>query len=597
MKFLKYFFAALLALAAWGILSSLIWILVLVGIASSSGTTKVLESESILKIDFAEDITDSPSTDPLAGFDFMSMTMSKSVSLFKALQAIEAAATDDKIEGIYINPTGMGTASGAALEELREALVQFKESGKFIVAYSDTYQQGSYYLASVADKIYLQKEGSIAWQGLSYNLPFFKGLFDNLGVEYEIVRPTACKYKSAVEPYFLTKMSDANREQTQVMINSMWNTLASAVVESRGFESMEKFNSLTDNLQLCMPEDALKNGMVDGLIYEDEMGNYFTEKGVEKNSEGGYNFVSLGEYVSLLVPSVENIGEPKIAIVYADGAIVDGDGQDAGTIYGNKLAAQIKSVREDEEVKAVVLRVNSPGGSALASDIIWREISLLQAQKPIVVSMGDAAASGGYYISTPADAIIANNMTLTGSIGVFGAFPIVGEALEDKIGITFDCVKSNTHADFGQGFLVGAIRPTTAAEKALLMKSVDKVYDSFTGKVSEGRNLSREAVYDIAAGRVWTGSDAKEIGLVDEIGGLNYAIAVAADKAGLEKYQVEEYLEAAEGLAALFSGINTSIKAHYKADALGLALEPYKKASEMMRQQGVVMYCVLPKVL
>ncbi len=595
MKFIKYFFAALLALFVWGILSSLIWIAVIAGIASSSDSAITIEPNTILKIDLAENIVDSPSSNPFSGFDFMTMELSQPLSLLKATQAIDAAAEDDRIKGIYINPNGMGTASSAALEELRQAIVDFKSTGKFVVAYSDGYEQGSYYLASAADKIFLQKEGMISWQGLSYNLPFFKGLFDKLGIEYEIIRPTACKYKSAVEPYFMTKMSDANREQNQVMINSMWTTIASAVVEARGFESLEQFNRLTDDLQLSMPEDALKNGMVDGLIYEDEMNEYFAQMGMERNSENEFNMVSLGEYSMQLMPNIDTIGEKQVAIVYADGAIVDGTGEEEDTVYGNSLAELIKEVRLDENIAAVVLRVNSPGGSALASDVIWREVSLLQAEKPVVVSMGAYAASGGYYISAPADAIIANNTTLTGSIGVFGAFPIVGKALEEKVGITFDCVKSNKHSDFGQGFIAGAIRPTAPAEKALLMKRVDKVYESFTGKVAEGRNLSRERVYEIAAGRVWTGADAKQIGLVDDIGGLKYAIAVAADKAGLEKYQVVEHLSAAEGFAALFSGLNAAIKSRYEADALGLALEPYKQAREMMRFEGVMMYSVLPK--
>lgn len=591
MKFMKVFLAALLAVVVGSILTTLIWIFTLLGIAGSMETAVKVEDHSILKIDFAENITDSPVTNPFSGLDFMSMEMTGNLSLYKALQAIDAARGDDRIEGIYLRMNGMGSASAAVVEELRAAIEEFKESGKFVVAYNEGYASASYYLATAADKIYLQKEGMISWQGMAYTIPFFKGLFDKLDVEYEIFRPTACKYKSAVEPYFLTKMSDANREQMNAMVGSMWNVLAETVVESRGFESLEQFNELTDGLLLCMPEDALKHGMVDGLIYEDEMDGVFADLGVEKNADNEYNYITLGEYAMQVVPDLDNLSAGQVAVVYADGSIVDGEGVMDGTIFGNTLAAKIAEVRKDDDVKAVVLRVNSPGGSALASDVVWREMKLLQGEKPVVVSMGGYAASGGYYISCPADAILADRLTLTGSIGVFGAFPVTGELFEKKMGITFDGVKSNASSDFGQGFLLGAIRPTTPTEKAFLMKSVDKVYESFTGKVSEGRNLPIDKVLDIAGGRVWSGVDALGIGLIDSYGGLKAAIAVAADKAGLERFRVEEHLEEPEGFAAFFSSLNACVKAHFALDDLGTAFLPYRKAQEILSQRGLLMYC------
>ncbi|MBQ8307550.1 MAG: signal peptide peptidase SppA [Alistipes sp.] len=590
MKFLKAFLAALLAVVVGGFLSTFIWIMVLAGMAGSMESPVVVEENSILKIDFMEQITDSPSTDPLAGFDFQSLEMTPSLSLYKVLQAIDAARNDERIKGIYIRPIAMDAISGAAMEELRAALVEFKQSGKFILAYSEVYTQGSYYIASVADKIYLQKEGAISWQGLSSTTPFFKGLFDKLDIEYEIFRPTVCKYKSAVEPYFLKRMSPENREQMQQVVNSMWSVVAGDVAASRGFESVEELNRLTDRLALCLPEDALKNGMVDGLIYEDEMEPIFAEQGVERNADQEFNFITLGDYAAQLIPDVEHITDPAITILYADGAIVDGEGTVQGEIYGNTLASQIAELRKDEEVKAVVVRVNSPGGSALASDVIWREMSLLRDEKPVIISMGNYAASGGYYISAPADVILADRLTLTGSIGVFGAFPVMGEMAEKQLGITFDGVKSNSSADFGEGFLMGSIRPATPAQRAYLIRSVDKVYESFTTKVSSGRNLPIEQVLEIAGGRVWTGVDALQIGLVDGHGGLKAAIGVAAEKAGLSDYRVEEYMPEMEGFAALLSGLNVRLKAQHELDALGEALLPYKKAREVLKQQGVLMY-------
>ena len=591
MKFIKVFLAALLAVVVGSILTTLIWIFTLVGIAGSMEPQVKVENHSILKIDFAENITDAPVMNPFVNMNWMSMEVTENLSLYKVLQTIDAARNDDRIEGIYLRMNGIGSASGAVVEELRAAIEEFKESGKFVVAYNEVYGSTSYYLATAADRIYLQKEGLISWQGMAYTIPFFKGMFDKLDVKYEIFRPTACKYKSAVEPYILTKMSDANREQVDAMVSSMWSVLAEAVVESRGFESMEQFNELTDGLELCMPADALKHGMVDGLIYEDEMDGVFAELGVEKNADDEYNYITLGEYATQVVPDLDNLSAGQVAIVYADGSIVDGEGVMDGTIFGNTLASKIAEVRKDDSVKAVVLRVNSPGGSALASDVVWREMKLLQAEKPVVVSMGSYAASGGYYISCPADAILADRLTLTGSIGVFGAFPVTGGMMEKKLGITFDGVKSNEAADFGQGFMLGAIRPTTPTEKAFLMKSVDKVYESFTGKVAEGRNLSIEKVLDIAGGRVWSGVDALEIGLIDSYGGLKAAIAVAADKAGLEQFRVEEHLEEPEGFAAYFSSLNASLKAHFALDDLGTAFLPYKKAQEILSQRGLLMYC------
>ncbi len=330
MKFMKVFLAALLAVVAGSFLTALIWIMVLVGIAGSMESGVGVEENSILKIDMAENITDSPSVNPFSGLSFPSLEMTKSLSLYQVLQALDAAREDDRIKGIYLRMSGMGTASLAVVEEMRSAIEEFRQSGKFVVAYDETYSQSRYYLASAADRIYLQKEGEISWMGMSYTIPFFKGLFDKMDVQYEIFRPTACRYKSAVEPYFLTKMSDANREQMTEMVNSMWNTMAETVAESRGFESVGKLNELTDALRLSLPEDALANGMVDGLIYEDEMEGVFAELGVERNGDDEFNFITLGEYASQVKPAYETLTADRIAIVYAEGSIVDGEGSQEG---------------------------------------------------------------------------------------------------------------------------------------------------------------------------------------------------------------------------------------------------------------------------
>lgn len=580
MNFVKTFLAGLLAVVVGTFLVFFFWIFILLGIAGSMEKSVVVHPESILKIDFSEVLTDAPSSDPLAGIDLMTLQTTRQLSLFKALRAIEAAGADDRIKGIYLRMNGEGGVTGSALlEELREALLEFKQSGKFIIAYNETYSQGQYYLASVADKIYLQPEGGMDWSGLSSNVMFYKGLLDKLDLRAEVFRPTACKYKSAVEPFILDKMSSANREQMQALVNSMWGTISGAVCESRGIDSV-KMRRITDNLQVTLPEEALEYGFVDSLVYEDQMEDVFAELGVSDDCD----FITLGDYASQVGADLKNISADQVAIVYADGQIVDGEGY-GKEIYGNTLAAKIAGVREDEKVKAVVLRVNSPGGSALASDVIWREVELLRAEKPVVVSMGSYAASGGYYISCPADVIVADRLTLTGSIGVFGMILDTREALKNKLGITIDGVKSNASSSFL------ATEPLTPIQRSMIMRGVDKVYTTFTNDVAEGRNLPIEKVLDIAGGRVWSGADALGIGLIDTYGGLKTAIALAVDKADLgDNYRVTEVTETPTGFAAFIASLNVSVREAITRSELGLMMKDYNTVREAFRQQGVLMY-------
>ena len=580
MNFVKTFLAGLLAVVVGTFLVFFLWIFILLGIAGSMDKSVAVHPESILKIDFSEVLTDAPSSDPLAGIDLMTLQTTRQLSLFKALRAIEAAGADDRIKGIYLRMNGEGGVTGSALlEELREALLEFKQSGKFIIAYNETYSQGQYYLASVADKIYLQPEGGMDWSGLASNVMFYKGLLDKLDLRAEVFRPTACKYKSAVEPFILDKMSSANREQMQALVNSMWGTISGAVCESRGIDSV-KMRRITDNLQVTLPEEALEYGFVDSLVYEDQMEDVFAELGVSDD----YAFITLGDYASQVGADLKNISADQVAIVYADGQIVDGEGY-GKEIYGNTLAAKIAGVREDEKVKAVVLRVNSPGGSALASDVIWREVELLRAEKPVIVSMGSYAASGGYYISCPADVIVADKLTLTGSIGVFGMILDTREALKNKLGITVDGVKSNASSSFL------ATEPLTPIQRSMIMRGVDKVYTTFTNDVAEGRNLPIEKVLDIAGGRVWSGVDALGIGLIDTYGGLKTAIALAVDKAGLgDNYRVTEVTETPSGFAAFIASLNVSVREAFTRSELGLMMKEYNTVREAFRQQGVLMY-------
>ena len=580
MNFLKTFLAGVLAFVVGAILIFFFWIFLLLGLAGSMSKSVTLPEEAVLKIDLADMIVDAPSADPLAGIDLMTLQTRRQLPLLKVLQTLEAAAADDHIRGIYLRMGFNENVAGTALlEELRAALAEFRASGKFVVSYNENYSQAQYYLASVADRIYIQPEGGLSWYGLSSNTMFFKGLFDKLDLRAEVFRPTACRYKSAVEPFILDGMSPANREQMQALVDSMWGTISSEVCASRGIDSLD-MRRMTDNLEVSLASEALAHGFVDGILYEDQMEDVFAELGLSED----YDFISLGDYASMVGVDMNNLSADRVAVLYAQGQIVDGEGY-GEEIYGNTLAAKIAELRDDERVKAVVVRVNSPGGSALASDVIWREMELLREVKPVIVSMGSYAASGGYYISCPADVIVADRLTLTGSIGVFGMILDPRDALKNKLGITFDGVRSNTSSDF---LTTG---PLTPLQRGMIMRGVDQVYGTFTEHVSEGRNLPLERVLEIAGGRVWSGQQALGVGLIDTYGGLKMAIAMAVDKAGLgENFRVVEVKDQPTGIAAVLSSLNVSIRKAFTRSEVEPLMEEFRTLREALSQQGILMY-------
>ena len=591
MKFFKIFLATLLAMVVGTVLSWVLCLVIFVGMAGSmEGTTQaVITPQTIVKIDLAENITEAPTKNPMAGFDFATMTMAKSTHLLKVLQSIEAAKGDANVKGIYLNFTGLGGITTGAMEEVRAALVDFKQSGKFVVAYNETYSQGGYYLASVADKIYLHPEGGFSWVGLAQSSLFMKGALDKLGLKAEAFRPTACKYKSAVEPYIRKNFSPENRAQSQMMVDDMWAVLVGSIAESRNLDA-KKLMRLADKLEVSQPEDALKHGLVDALIYEDEMEAKFAEYGVEKGTDGKFNIISLGEYMTL-APVMPKFGAPAVGIVYAEGQVFDGEGED-DNVYSVNVSKTLRKAREDKDIKAVVFRVNSPGGSALASDVIWREVELLRKEKPVIVSMGSYAASGGYYISAGADAIVADRLTLTGSIGVFGMLLEGEDMLNKKLSLTTDVVKTGAAADFGANVMGVGVRKITDLERKTLLRSVDKVYDTFTTKVANGRNLPMDKVLELAQGRVWSGTRAVELGLADANGGLREAIAIAADKAGIvENFRITEVLEELSPIAQMMQQLNMQAKAYlFDAETLEVA-EYYNSLKRELAREGVQAYC------
>ena len=579
MEFLKTLGASLLAWIIGFVILILGIISLIVGVIDSLPTEDTqISNDSVLYIDFNRPIVDSPTTSPLTSIN-LSMNMVQPITMLEVLATLEYAAQDSRIKGICIAPSGDYPLSLANTEELRDALELFKLSGKFVIAFDDVYTQSEYYLSSVADKIILNPEGAVDWRGVGISTIFYKNLLDKFNISVDIFRPSACKYKSAVEPFFLTKMSDANRKQNEALVESLWQSICEDIGSDRGIEP-EVLKQYAKDLSIATAEDALNAGLVDMVAYEDTLHNIYKEYGIYK-----FNKVSLDQYM-LSLPVVtytantksnnfEYETSPMVAIIYADGEIVDGDKYQDNAVYGSRLANELRTARLDNKTKAVVVRVNSPGGSALASEIAWHEMKLLQEVKPVVISMGSMAASGGYYISAPADYIFADKSTLTGSIGVFGVVPNFGTLLEKRLGITFDSAATSPAAEG----LIG-IKPLTTQERSVITKSVDRIYDVFTEHVAEGRNMELSDVLEIAEGRVWSGTMAKEIGLVDEIGGLHAAISKAVTLADIENnfkiYEFiapltpfEEWLNSTSFLFAKSLGIDYNIYGDELRDIIG----------------------------
>lgn len=500
---------------------------------------------AILKIDFSQPIAErgkeSFSFNPLAG----SASMSNSLSILDAVRALEAAASDPQIRFVYLKADAVNMGIALA-EEFRAALQQFRESGKPVIAYCQSLTAGNYYMASVADKVILNAYGDVMISGMSSQMIYYKDLIDHLGIDIQLIRHG--RYKSAGEPYIRSEMSAENREQYETMLGTVWNVMAEAVAASRDF-SVEDYDGWIDGLALSGPEDAKEKGLVDELWYDDQVRDYFCSLcEVEKAKD--LKYVSLKEYASAKVkPNVR--AKDKVAVIYADGEIVmDDDGE--GSI-GNHFAREIAAVRQDESVKAVVFRVNSPGGSVQASAAIEREIELLKASKPVIASYGGYAASGGYWISCGADKIFSDRSTLTGSIGVFGLIPSIGRALKKNVHLDVHEVSTHRHGSLASGMF-----PLDKEEEASMQARIDATYEDFVARVAAGRGLTVEAVDAIAQGRVWAGGDAIRIGLVDEFGGLTDAIRYAAAAAGLDNYRVAEYPAVVAIYDRMLSSMNES---------------------------------------
>lgn len=591
-SFFGSFFGSLVGVIVAGLLCTFIFAAIVV-----SGFKSVFSFEeerafkvkpnSVLVLKFDKPIKERGIKNPLDELGLGSFGKESGIGLDDIMRSIKKAETDTSIKGIYLDMNSEVNSSAATLEEVRNALLNFRSSKKFIYAYAEMYTQKAYYLATVADKIYLHPEGEMSFKGLSAQIMYYKNMLEKLNVEMQVFRHG--KFKSAVEPFLLDKMSPANRLQMETLLNSIWKNMLAGISKQRGI-SEEELQKIADKLMINFPQDAQSLKMVDELKYKDEVMDMLKQK-LSLKEKDKINFVSLNNYSESLSGKKADGDEEetspskkeKLAVIYCVGGIESGKG-DEETIGSETIAKAIKDARTDSSIKAIVLRVNSPGGSALASDVIWREVVLAKRSKPVVVSMGDVAASGGYYISCAADRIFAQPNTITGSIGVFGLMPNAQKLLTDKLGIYVDTANTAAHADMGTPY-----RAVTAVEGEYIQKSVEKVYDTFTKRVAEGRGMQQADVDSIGQGRVWSGVDALKIKLVDELGGINDAIKYTAKKANLKEndYELVSLPKRKDPLQEMFKNKKEEEEVKALQQNLGVFYDYLKAAKSITKMRGV----------
>ncbi len=582
-QFLKFLFASCLGTALALILLAFIGFSMLAGIAGNAteGKKVAVKANSILDLDFHALIPEKTNNVAMDPFD---LNQKNVLGLSDMVAAIRHAKEDPDIKGIYINATYV-QAGKATSATLRAALDDFKSSGKFIVSYANYYTQGAYYLASVADSILLNPVGAVDFRGYSSMIAFYKGMLDKLDVQMKIFY--AGKFKSATEPFRLDKMSDENRLQVREYLAALYGIYISDVAASRKIPENE-LRQIADRYDGRSAESALSAHLIDRIAYEDEAYSLIRKKlGLEEKDK--LNRISIEDYFENRAKKFDFSTKDKIAVVYAEGTIMDGDHGEPGNIYDGKYVSILRGIRKDDAVKAIVLRINSPGGSVLASENILREVQLCKkAGKPVIVSMGDLAASGGYYIACQADSIFAEPGTITGSIGVFGMIPVLQKTMKDNLGITYDTVRTGKYSAFGTPFY-----DFSPEESAIIQSRIESIYEDFLNKVALGRHKTRDQVHEVAQGRVWPGLKAKEIGLVDDIGGLDRAIASAARLSGVEKYRITEYPRTKTGIEQLIDQLthkkenDDNVKAWLIRSELGEMYPAYKTLRDLRRSQGI----------
>lgn len=575
-EFFKFVFASMVGVILSFFAIFILFIIFITLIVSAGSDSKVeVSANSVMHMSLDYPISERADKNPLSEFNFMGFESKKTLGLKEILSGIEAAETDKNIKGIYLDAASV-SAGFATIEEIRNALIDFRKSGKFVIAYSEVYSQGAYYLATAADKIYLNPEGILDFRGLNSESLFFKGSLDKLGIEAQIIKVGT--YKSAVEPFILEKMSEPNRRQVTSFLGSMYDHFLSKISESRKISKTDLF-SIADSAKVRDPKDAVLFKMVDGLLYKDQVLDELKSRtGIDKKKD--VKSVSIEEYAGR-DDKVKSASSNRIAVIYANGEIISGEGND-NTMGSERISRAIRKARTDDKIKAVVLRVNSPGGSALASDVMWREVVLTKKVKPVIVSMGDVAASGGYYIACAADSIFAQPNTITGSIGVFGIIPNMQKFFNEKLGITFDGVKTGKYADLGD-----VSRPLTEDEKLIFQHEVNKTYNTFTKKVADGRKKSQAYIDSIGQGRVWSGTEALNNGLVDRLGDINDAIASAAKKARLSDYKVVSYPAQVDPFKSFFDNSADKVRVYFAKKELGDHYTYYEQLKSALNVSGI----------
>ena len=579
---MKSFFKYLLASILGVMLAFAILFFILVGIAgivvSSQDKPVSVKPQSILLLKLDQPVHDRKPSLPMPAMSPLSFGFDNQIGLNEILSNINKACKDTNICGIYLELSTL-QAGIATVEEIRNALLDFKKTGKFIISYSEYYTQKAYYLASVADKVCMNPMGILNFDGLSAEVLFFKKALDKLDIEPQIVRHG--KFKSAVEPLMYEKMSAENRLQIQTYMGSIWNHIVYQVGLQRGIE-VGTLNALADNMSIGSGKEGLESGLIDSLMYKDQVLDLLTERSHVKSVKK-LNFVSHNQYAR--VPksrSQKGLAKNKIAVIYASGDIVEGEGNE-DQIGSGKISRTIREAREDSAIKAIVFRVNSSGGSVLASEIIWRELELARKVKPVIASMGDVAASGGYYVLAAADTILASPTTITGSIGVFGVLLDAGDFLNNKLGVTADVVNTNRHSDFGSVF-----RPMDAEEQQMMQRRVDESYLTFISHVADGRKMDQTAVDKIGEGRVWSGVNAIENGLVDGTAGLSGAIEIAAGKAGIEHYRVVELPKLKDPIEQLMMELTGENTMNHMRQELGSGYRYYRQLKSLVSSSGIM---------
>ncbi|KQM78623.1 signal peptide peptidase SppA [Pedobacter sp. Leaf216] len=575
-EFFKYLFASMLGFFLSMVIIFIICFVIFVGAISSidSDKTVVVSNNSVLFLNLDQPITERTPKNPFGNLPIVGSEEKDGIGLNDFLKAVQKAKTDDNIKCIYLNVSSPN-AGYATLREVRNALIDFKKSHKKIIAYSEVYTQGAYYLASVADKVYLNPEGALEFKGFSSELTFFKGTLEKVGVEMQVIR--VGNYKSAVEPFILDKMSDYNRKQVTAYVGGLYNTFLSDIAQSRNIEK-DSLYSIADNYKVQQPQDAVNFKMIDALKYKDQILEEL--KGLSGRTRGeNIRSVSINDYAKNNTDTGE--GKDKVAVIYANGEINGGEGSD-NQIGSERISRAIRKARLDDDIKAVVLRVNSPGGSALASDVIWREIVLTKKEKPVIASFGDVAASGGYYIGCAADSIFVQPNTITGSIGVFGIIPNFQNLMTNKLGITFDGVKTGKYAD-----IMATNRPMTAGERFIIQNELNRIYSGFVSRVADGRKKSKAYIDSIGGGHVWIGTDAVQIGLADRIGSFNDAVKAAAKKAKLTKYKVVEYPDVIDPWKSLMDEGTDKVKTYYTKQELGDNYMLYQQMKKVIASSGI----------